>query len=64
MSVKLGGYRSNRKCETFKIFTKVMLIIVESQFSWSKNSISLPFDTGVRGGRRKLVLTCGNFWPL
>ena len=29
-----------------------MPIIAESQFPWSKNSISMPFDTEVRGGRR------------
>ena len=56
MSVKLGGYRSKREYAKPSL-TKVMLIIAESQFPWSKKSISMPFDTGVRGGWRiyKLV---------
>ena len=47
MFVKLGGYGSNREnaSKAFKIFIKVMPIIAESQFPWSKNSISMPFDT-------------------
>ena len=47
MFVKLGGYGSNREnaSKAFKIFTKVMPIIVERQFPWSKNSILMPFDT-------------------
>ena len=47
MFVKLGGYGNNREntSKAFKIFTKVMPINAESQFPWSKNSISMPFDT-------------------
>ena len=41
-----------RKCEAFIIFTKLMPVIAENQFLWSKNSISMPFDTAVRGGRK------------
>ena len=65
MSVKLGGYGSNRE-NAKPSQTKVMPIIAESQFPWSKNSISMTFDTGVRGGQRtyKLVLTCANFRSL
>ena len=52
-----------RKCETFKIYTKVIPIIVKSQFPWSKNSIAVLFGTGVRGGRgtSKFALTPANF---
>ena len=50
MSIKLGGYGSNRENAVVKIFTKVMLIVAESQFPWPENSISVPFDTRVRGG--------------
>ena len=57
MSVKLGGNGSKReKCEALKVFIKVMQSIAESQFPWSKNSISMPFDTGVRAGRRTYKL--------
>ena len=52
MSIKLGGYGSKREnAMPLKIFTKVMPSAAESQFPWSKNSISMSFDTGVRGGR-------------
>ena len=57
MSVKLGGYGSKReKCKALKVFMKVMPSIAENQFRWSKNSILMHFDTGVRGGRRTYKL--------
>ena len=40
-------------------FTKAMPIIAESQFLWSKISMSMAFDTGVWDGRR-LVLKFAN----
>ena len=68
MPVKLGGYGSNRENARPSKYCiqKVMPIIGESQFPRSKNSIPMPFDTGVRGGRRtyNFVLTCANFRPL
>ena len=68
MFVKLRGYGSNREnaSKGFKMFTKAMPIIAESQFPWSKNSISMPFDTRVRGDHRtyKFILTYANFRPL
>ena len=53
MSLKLGGYRSNREnAGPSKYLQRSWPIIAESQFQLSKKSISIPFDTGVRGGRR------------
>ena len=47
--VKLGGHGTNRGNDKLeKLITKVVLIIAESQFSWSKNSISTSFDIGVK----------------
>ena len=55
--VKLGGHGSNRgNDKPSELFTKAMPIIAESQFSWSKNSISVSFDTGVRGDRRLVLI--------
>ena len=46
-----------------------MPTIAEGQFPWPKNSISMPFDAGVRGGWRtyisyKFVIKCSNFRPV
>ena len=65
-SFVIGPLRKQpRKCEAFKIFTKGIPINTKNQFLWSKNSISMPFVTGVRGGRgtSKFVLTPANFPP-
>ena len=47
MFVKLGGYATEEMI-SLQLFTKAMAIIAKSQFLWSKNSITTPFDTGVR----------------
>ena len=61
MSVKLGGYRSNR--ENAKPSRRLLPRASYRGLKIASRCLSIP-ESEAAGGTCKLVLTCANFWPL